>query len=97
MARIAFRKATPDRLLIEVLDYDGQKLLVLAKDTVASKARPLQVLGFVIREVNSPTYTWYYEYTPLPSTVSRSRLEQWLAHHGYAWGTFDQYGNFRAA
>jgi len=97
MPRIAFRKATPDRLLIEVLDYDGQQLLVLASDSPASKARPVQVLGLVVREVNSPTYTWYYEYTPLPSTVSRSQLVDWLAHHGYAQGTFDQYGNFRAA
>jgi len=97
MARIAFRKATPDRLLIEVLDYRDQQLLVLAKDTPASKARPVQVLGLVVREVNSPTYTWYYEYTPLPSTVSRSDLERWLSQHGYSQGTFDQYGNFRAA
>ena len=97
MSRIAFRKATPDRLLIEVIDYNGQQLLVLAKDTPSQNARPIQILGIVLREINSPTYTWYYEYDPLPGTISKAELSQWLIRHGYAPGFFDQFGNFQAA
>ena len=95
--QVAFRKVTPDRLLVEVLEYEGYPLLFLAKDVPAAKGRPIQVLGLVLREINSPTYTWFYEYDPLPSTVSRVELHNWLLSHGYLPGVFDQYGNFRQA
>jgi hypothetical protein len=95
--QVPFRKVTLDRLLLEVLDYQGHALLVLAKDTPSATGRPIQVLGIVLREINSPTYTWFYEYDPLPEALSRIELNRWLLAHSYLPGMFDQYGNFRQA
>jgi len=96
-ARIAFRKTTDDGLLVEVLDYQGKQILLLAKDTPQRSGRQVQVLGTVVREINSPTYTWYYEYEPLSKSLPHAALNRWLLDHGYAPGVFDQFGNFRKA
>ena len=96
-ARIAFRKTTDDGLLVEVLNYQGKQILLLAKDTPQRSSRQVQVLGTVIREINSPTYTWYYEYEPLSKSLAHAALNRWLLEHGYAPGVFDQFGNFRKA
>lgn len=94
-SRIAFRKATRDGLLVDILEFEGLRLLLLAKDMPGGTARAVQVLGVALREINTPGFTWYLEYEPLPRTLSVGRMTDWLEKHGYAVGTFDQFGNFR--
>lgn len=95
--RLAFNKVTPDGLEIEIEEFEGLRLLLLAKNVPGGKVRPVQVMGVALREVNTPTLIWYYEYEPLPRTLSTSHLTHWLKDHGYTVGTFDQFGNFRQA
>lgn len=94
MARIAFTKTTPEGLAVEVERYEGVDLLLLTKTLAQSNRIAVQVMGIAMREINSPTITWYYEYEPLPNSFSRTRLDQWLSLRGYTTGTFDQFGNF---
>lgn len=93
--RLAFRKATRDGLLVDIKEFEGLRLLLLAKDMPGGTARAVQVLGVALREINTPSFTWYLEYEPLPRTLSVSRLTDWLERHGFAVGVFDQFGNFR--
>jgi hypothetical protein len=95
MARLAFKKTTPDGLAVDVEEVEGLQLLLVTKTLPGSTARAVQILGVAGQEINTPTLTWYYEYEPLPKTVSVSRLAKSLESRGYTVGTFDQFGNFR--
>jgi hypothetical protein len=92
--RLAFRKATPDGLSVDIEEFEGIELLLLTKET-PGQPRSAQVMGVASKEVNTPTVTWYYEYEPLPANISISRLAKWLESKGYVFGIFDQFGNFR--
>lgn len=94
--RIAFRKTTPEGLSVDIEEFEGNQLLLLTKEIPGTMKRAAQVMGLAIREINTPTVTWYYEYEMLPSTVSMSRLAKVLESRGYTLGFFDQFGNFRA-
>jgi len=94
--RIAFKKTTPEGLAVDIEEFEGQRLLLLTKTMPGGVARAAQIVGIAGQEINTPTVTWYYEYEPLPATLSISRVTKYLEGRGYKVGVFDQFGNFRA-
>ena len=94
--RIAFHKLTREGLHVEVEMFENTRLLVLSKTASGPFQKTVQVRGIAGEETRSQNSTWYYEYVPLPGTVSPSRLRAWLELRGYQVGVFDQFGNFRA-
>ena len=94
--RIAFKKTTPEGLAVDIEEFEGQRLLLLTKTMPGGVARAAQIIGIAGQEINTPTVTWYYEYEPLPATLSISRVTKYLEGRGYKVGVFDQFGNFRA-
>ena len=94
--RIAFKKTTPEGLAVDIEEFEGQRLLLLTKTMPGGVARAAQIVGIAGQEINTPTVTWYYEYEPLPATLSFSRVTKYLEGRGYKVGVFDQFGNFRA-
>jgi hypothetical protein len=95
-ARLAFTKTTAEGLAVEVLDYDDLALLLLTREVPSGVQRGAQLLGVAVREVNSPTLAWYYEYEPIPRHVNLERLYDFVRLNGYTLGVFDQFGNFKA-
>ena len=93
--RLPFRKVTPEGLSVDIEEFEGLSILLLTKSVSGAMAKPAQVVGVAVKEINSPTLTWYYEYEPLPKGMS-PRLTQYLEMCGYSVGIFDQFGNFRA-
>ena len=94
-SRIAFQKLTHEGLSVDVEDFEGQPILFLGKDAPRAQARPIQILGVAVREINTATLLWHYEYEPFPSATANPRLIRHLESLGYIVGTFDQFGNFR--
>lgn len=98
MPLLAFRKTTPEGLSVDVerFDIEGVSIdvLILTKEAPNGKARCAQVIGIAGKEVNTPGVTWYYEYKPLPWTISKPKLVRFLESRSYIVGTFDQFGNF---
>ncbi len=86
-----------DGLAVEIQEFEGYPVLLLGQEKRSGQAHPVQIMGIARQERNAVGYNWYYEYEPLPRTISLSRLHQWLQAHGYAVGIFDQFGNFRQA
>ncbi|MBC7237159.1 MAG: hypothetical protein H5T69_15060 [Chloroflexi bacterium] len=94
---LVFRKVTPDGLAVEIQEFDGYPLLLLGQQKHSGPARPVQIMGIAKEEKASLAGNWYYEYDPLPKTLSLTRVTKWLQEHGYVVGVFDQFGNFRRA
>ena len=93
--RLPFRKVTPEGLSVDIEQFEGLSVLILTKNAPGASAKPAQIIGLALREINTPTITWYYEYDPLPREIL-PRLVQHLEMIGYSVGVFDQFGNFRA-
>jgi len=95
--QLVFRKVTPDGLLVEIRDFEGQPLLLLTQQKPSPGGRPIQVMGIATEEQLAMGGNWYYEYMPLPRSISTHKMKSWLEMHGYVLGVFDQFGNFRQA
>ena len=94
--RIPFRKLTHEGLSVDIEVFRGFSILFLGKDVRSEQSRPIQILGIAGREVNTSSLVWYYEYEPLPASISRPLLVQQLEQRGFRVGVFDQFGNFQS-
>ena len=95
--RVPFRQLTPEGLSIHIEDYEGYRILLLVKDVPGQAGRATQVMGVATEKTRGSQANWYYEYEPLPTTLSRKTMIAWLERRGYTLGLFDQYGNFEKA
>lgn len=95
--RVPFRQLTPEGLSIQVVEYEGYRILLLVKDVLGQPGKATQVMGIATETVPGSRTDWFYEFEPLPPSLSKKAMAAWLQERGYVLGLFDQYGNFERA